>query len=844
MLHLCCVYLPPPIQFHILDEFLRNCNRVLESKNISKLLLIGDFNLGSLPWLPTQLTTNKSVYNNMLMDFTFLHELTQYNLIRNDRNNILDLVLSNINIARLTVSCNPLSMVDPAHPPLEFSIPFHPVDTLPLNNNIRFCFFKADYVRIVKDLNDTPWDEKLRGCETVDEMVSVFYSVLYTLIKKHVPISKPHSSKYPIWYSSELKNLLREKLKYRKKIRKYNSNPRDVISFDLLKKRCYKLSATCYKNYILQLEANMSSNPKLFWSFLKHKKVTKSSYPAKMFLDDKTSTNGNDICNLFADHFGSVYSADTHSHQSLISNECITSNYLSSIFLNENEILIALKHLDCFKGAGCDGIPAIFAHKCAQALVTPLHIIYNKSLSTGAFPSQWKKSLTIPLHKNGHKDSIKNYRPISILPVFGKLFEKLLYPYIAWHVKNIITLHQHGFTSSRSTATNLVAFTNNLTNSIDKKSCIDVIYTDFSKAFDSVNHNILIQKLSNCGITGILLNWCQSYLDNRQSKVAIKGYESNWFSTSSGVPQGSHLGPLFFNIFINDIQRCFLHSKYCLFADDMKIFKEISSSADVTSLQEDLDRLVNWCSLNKLSLNVDKCLQVRFCRKKSLSPSSYNVKGIILKEADTVRDLGVTLDCTLRLNTHIDTIVRKAFKNLGFVLRNCKDFKNPETKIVLYNALVRSGLEYCSVVWNPHYDVYIKRLESVQKRFLWHLSYQCNLSKTLAQYTDRLTFFNMDSLSNRRFLLDCLFLHNVVNGRIDCPQLLTLLRVSAPSRLPRQGKFNIFASSMSSTNLGKFSPLNRIVTNFNSISRKVDLDIFFNKKHTFRHLILKSLRSK
>lgn len=132
-LHMCCVYLPPPIQFHILDEFLDNCNRVLDSLDINQFLLLNDFNLGTIPWSSTLPITSSSLYNNMLMDFASLHELTQHNLIRNNKDNILDLILSNITITKLNVSSNPLSLVDPAHPPLEFIIPFSPTTNLPQN---------------------------------------------------------------------------------------------------------------------------------------------------------------------------------------------------------------------------------------------------------------------------------------------------------------------------------------------------------------------------------------------------------------------------------------------------------------------------------------------------------------------------------------------------------------------------------------------------------------------------------------------------------------------------------------------------------------------------------------
>lgn len=286
------------------------------------------------------------------------------------------------------------------------------------------------------------------------------------IIAKHVPKTKPRSNKYPVWFSAALVKIINEKLKYRIKYRKYG-NPRDSLTFELLRVRCTKLLNVCYKLYLKRLESSLVSNPKLIWSFIKHKKGRNSSYPAQMSLGNKVATSGSDICELFASQFSAVYS--THK-LSIPDQSCIApvSNYLTTISVTRDQVFRVLKRLDPTKGAGSDGIPSIFAKKCAGALALPLCIIINKSLSSGIFPTAWKSALVIPLFKSGDSTDVKNYRPISILPTFAKTFESLLCPIISSHFQQLIMPEQHGFTKARSTSTNLVSFVEELAKGVDR----------------------------------------------------------------------------------------------------------------------------------------------------------------------------------------------------------------------------------------------------------------------------------------------------------------------------------------------------------------------------------------
>ncbi|CAF4930014.1 unnamed protein product [Pieris macdunnoughi] len=587
--------------------------------------------------------------------------------------------MSSMVISHVSESKDPLSSVDPLHPPIEFCIDIVHKEKLNSHEEARFRFHKADYEKITSDLNNIPWHSDLSYCASVDDMVAQFYKILRVIISKHVPKSKPRSSKYPIWFSAALV-----------------------------------------------------------------------------------------------------------------------------------KVLVPMEYL------------LFFAIKCASELALPLSIIINSSLNSGIFPTVWKSALVIPLFKSGDTSAVLNYRPISILPTFAKVFESILCPIISSHFKHFIAPEQHGFAKSRSTSTNLVSFVEDLAEGVDRGQSYDAIYTDFSRAFDRVSHVMLIHKLSSIGIDGIFLNWCRSYLSNRQSVVVVGGYKSKEFTAISGVRQGSHLGPLFFNIFINDIGSCVQGSKFLMFADDLKLYRTVNSPEEAMSLQNDLDNLIMWCSLNGMNLNPEKCHVVRFSRKKRSPTRVYHINQAFLKDVSHTRDLGVILDGKLRFNLHVDDITNRAFRMLGFVLRNCKEFRNPSTNVTIYTCLVRSILEYCSPVWNPHYGIYIKRLENVQKRFLWHLSYGCNMARKLPSYNDRLLHFHLKSLRHRRELLDIMFLYKLINGILDTPDILSRVNISVPKKLQRFAK-PPFRIKFAKSNLGQNAPLNRSLRSYNLI-HSVEID--------------------
>jgi len=279
----------------------------------------------------------------------------------------------------------------------------------------------------------------------------------------------------------------------------------------------------------------------------------------------------------------------------------------------------------------------------------------------------------------------------------SKIFERLVFN----NVKSNIHHTQHGFFEKRSTQTNLMEYVSTVADAIVAGGQVDTIYTDFAKAFDKVDHGILLFKLCSFGVPTNLVEWFSTYLRNRSQFVVIGGSRSDRIVPSSGVPQGSILGPLLFIIFINDLLASL--SSCSGFADDLKLYKTISSIYDCNLLQEDLLKIVEWCERNKMVLNVYKCAVMSTTHGHNKIMYPYAIGNEQLKRFSTKKDLGVIMDDKLSFNEHVDEITRKCYRTLDFIFRCGRYFSRQSSMRLLYLSLVRNRLEYCSTVWNPFY---------------------------------------------------------------------------------------------------------------------------------------------
>lgn len=875
-INICLTYIPPDVSVDVFAMFINRCQEIcVDSTSKRHTLILGDFNIPSIEW-SNGTGMNFCEYNiitngqkpSLFTDFLHYTNFHQFNNVKNVINNrILDLAISDLPIE--IEQADALTKIDLYHPPIEiivknlntnpeylsynnsdFSLLLEPtttraeVDVLhsPSAINVsdfKLCrlkdnteyptynFNKTDYLKCTEELNLVDWSRlNLLDC---NEFLQQFYNTLWSVIEKHTP-RKKIKNKYPVWFSDVLIHQIKEKNKFRKRAKRYG-NPRDYDTFSILRSRVKLGVRTCHQSYISSIETSLKQGTKALWSYAKSKRMT-GVIPKIMHLDGTVVDSGREISELFSSYFSSVFDKQTLSASTTYVKDF--SNFtLNSVNVSLNDVLQCLKSLDINKGPGPDAIPPIFVSKCADSLAAPLHFIFNKSLNEGIFPDLWKIARISPIFKSGDKSNVSNYRPISLLSCFGKVFEKLIYKHIFNHYRHILSPHQHGFVSNRSTITNLTEFVDFLSTNFNSRTQVDAVYTDFRKAFDKVSHPILIHKLEKSGFHGNLLRWLISYISNRSQFVSVNGYESFPKPVTSGVPQGSHLGPLLFIIFINDlISR--LSCRSLLYADDLKIFQSVKTQMDCEALQMDLDALSSWCSENSMELNVSKCNIITFTKNIHKVNYSYTIGGERLLRKDSIRDLGVILDSKLLFSDHIQYIVNKSNKLLGLITRITKPFKNPNSFRILYYSLVRSTLEYGSVIWSPHYQIYINKLESVQKKYMRTMAYITGEHRNLNSYPERLIRFGEVSLVKRRTIIDVVTLYKIINNRYDS-SLVSLINLNAGVRSTRSS--DVFRIGTHRNNTSFFSPISRMTRSYNERCKGQNIDIFSNGMTEFRSAI-------
>jgi len=369
-----------------------------------------------------------------------------------------------------------------------------------------------------------------------------------------------------------------------------------------------------------------------------------------------------------------------------------------------DEITSLIKQMTSKPSSGFDGISIDIIKLSISLIAKPLATIVNKSFSTGTFPDLLKIAKVRPVHKNGDKSEFTNYRPISVLPSFSKIFEKLMYnrltDYLSKHC--VLYKNQFGFRPNHSTSMAVIEMTNKITAALDNKQFAVGIFIDLSKAFDTLDHQILVHKLEHYGVRGTALDWFKSYLKNRCQFVEYADTKSSYLDICCGVPQGSILGPLLFLIYINDIVSASKILHLILFADDTNIFlADHNLKRLVDNLNQELTCVNNWFMANKLSLNIDKTNYILFTnRQKKIDSSELTVllNGKSVNRVVSTKFLGVVIDEHLKWSYHISSVESKVAKNVGLLAKLKYVLPRP-LLLMLYNSLILPYLSYCSIIW-------------------------------------------------------------------------------------------------------------------------------------------------
>ena len=541
-------------------------------------------------------------------------------------------------------------------------------------------------------------------------------------------------------------------------------------------------------------------------------------------LDGNTS-DPQTIVDAFASYFATSYTTSGPDYAIYDTAEQCNNQKFSIQTITLHEVKNAIKSLKGTLTAGHDQIPAFLIKDCSFYLAPVILMIVNLIIVNSAFPNAWKIAKITPVWKNGAKSDIKNYRPVALLSNFSKIFEIIIHKRLTTMMATNISVHQHGFVAGRSTTTNLMQICQYISSSLDSGYQVDVIYTDLSKAFDSIDHKKLIHKLRYFGFNPPLCELISSYLDNRSFYVLYNGFNSISLPCPSGVPQGSILGPLLFIVFINDLLMS-TASPILAYADDFKIYSIIKTLQDCLKHQECLDAINSWCNSNNLTLNASKCKVVRYNRRFTEICHTYTINSFSLETVPVFKDLGVIFDSGLTFKQNVTSITTSSLKLWGFIMRTCKYFRNRQSFETLYYSLVRSRLEYASIVWNPYYKVDILCIEKVQRRYLkfMYLKTHREYPTQGLEYTVLLTCTKDHSLHFRRLLHGIKFMYNLLHNKIMCDPILSLLDFS--DRRTSNRKPLIFTNAIARTNTLLKSPIYTMCRNVNFICN--DCDIFAN----------------
>ena len=383
-----------------------------------------------------------------------------------------------------------------------------------------------------------------------------------------------------------------------------------------------------------------------------------------------------------------------------------TAKRLSYFDIKSEEVYDILKILKTNKAHGPDGISVSMIQLCGKEICIPLQFIFKNILETGKFPDQWKEANVTPVHKKKDKQTVSNYRPISLLPLFAKIFERIIYKnlYNFLVTNNLITKNQSGFTPGDSGTNQLLSLIHDVHVAFDDPSCLEVrsVYLDMSKAFDKVWHEGLIFKLKQNGIDGNLLTLLTDYLSNRRQRVVLNGKNSDWAPIQSGVPQGSVLGPLLFLLFINDLEAGII-SQIKFFADDTSLYSVVKDpETSARELNHDLELINNWAQQWRMSFNPDPtkpAQEILFSHKKPQAHPPLFFNGVEVKRVNEHKHLGLTLDPKLNFAAHFKEKITKARKAIGLI-KHLRQYLPTNVLDQIYKMRVRPHLDYCDFIYH------------------------------------------------------------------------------------------------------------------------------------------------
>ena len=798
-----------------------------------KILINGDFNLPKIDWVNGFVDDTDSSFSHKFYDKLCDLFFTQHVLeaTRQRGNNIpscLDLVISSNEtyVNNVEVLC-PIGKAD--HSVLTWD--FQMSNERKCEKDIfRFDYKAADYNKLCQLLAEKDWNIVTNATD-VNVAWDFFQNCINDVVNECVPLVKINNGQKinPPWFNAGVKRSVRRKYFAWKR---YQECKNYIRYQEYVKQRnaASKKVRAAKKEYEKNLCKRVKKNPKAFYMYVNSKSKSNSQVSKLKVNNDVTIEEDQDIADELNCFFQSVFVKEEdreliwfndfmHNIYGDIVSEPFDYNgetpnsVIDNVFFTPEDVLKLLLALNPNKAMGPDEVHPRVLKETASIIYFPLYCILRQSLDQGRLPDVWKLAHVTPIFKKGDKLVTGNYRPVSLTSQVCKICEKLVREGIVQHVNSndLFRDEQHGFRKGRSCLTNLLVTLEEWTKLYDEGLPIDVLFLDFKKAFDSVPFGRLLYKLHRCGIVGNLHCWLEDFLYDRSQRVCLNGTRSDWKSVTSGVPQGSVIGPILFLLFINDLPGS-ISAKCKIFADDTKLYHPIVSLTDQAVLQNDIENLMLWSQEWLLGFNENKCKVLHIGHK---NPGyNYCMNGIILEEVEEEKDLGVLITKNLSFSKYIAKAAAKANSVLGLIKRTFS-YIDKESFLLLYKSYVRPHLEYCVQVWSPHLARDKDVLEKVQRRatkMVPELSHLC--------YEDRLRELSLTTLEDRRIRGDLIEMYKLLNG-LECidPNLFFKLRNYPGLR----GHQLTLETERSRLNVRKHSFSNRSICLWNSLPENIVL---------------------
>ena len=802
------------------DKLQTGLDKAVASK-IPNIILVGDFNADP---------GNKTEFDK-LADFLSINNLFQHirepTRVTQENSSILDLIITNLPslVSRAGVQ-GPVHEND--HNTIYGTINMRIVRRQTFVREM-WDFKNANFDLFREELGNVDWEECL-NLDDIDDVcekwTTTFMNIAERVITKKKVKVRPHDK---CWYNNYLRRLRRVK----DRDHKIWVTIRQPINWDVYAasrnkyfQECDRIKLAYEEHIYATLADQINTNPKKWWSLVSQTmgKAKKSSFPVMenkgvLYSTDKEKAElFNQVylesSNLSGDHFDLPEVVPAVDHETL-----------EEIVVLEKDVEDVLKCLDTNKAYGPDNVSPRLVKEAGPAIVGILTKIFNKSLLLAKFPFIWKRANVLPIFKKAEEFIATNYRPVSLLSVLSKIFEKIVFKYLFNYFRShfLISVWQSGFLPGSSTITQLTEIYDQFCKAVNDGKEIRVVFLDISKAFDRVWHKGLLYKLRSCGIAGRLLDWLEDYLTDRQQRVIINGETSEWGRINAGVPQGSVLGPLLFLIFINDLAYVIRNCSIRLFADDTCLYLEIDDpDLQAEAINDDLERINEWADKWHVQFSPPKTEELIISRKRNLvDHPNLTMDGQIITRVTNHKHLGLAIADDLSWNKHIDDIIAKANQRLG-ILRSLK-FKLDRLSLErIYLSLIRPILEYGDIVWHSDSDV-LDRLESVQRNAARIVTGATARCRTQGLYAET----SWEPLHDRREFHRQTLMYRIINNQ--APKYLIdllpdLVRDRTGYNLRNQGdldaplaRLNVYANSFFPRTINAWNDLSPEVTQAPSV---------------------------